>query len=169
MYIELETLQLTRYSEKEYGALKEELENGISASSYIHQIGERLEQSKDNDRTIYQSAFVVLDEGVPIGYLFISSMVNDEVFLEYAVLSNFRRMGYASSIVSEVSNYLFQNYNIRSIRLDIDPSNKNSILVADSCGFMLDDEEYESRNYIGKMQFIKESDCYVSKRRNNRI
>lgn len=165
MNIELETLRLVRYSDYKYRELKEELENGRSSSDYIHQIGERLELSKDNDKSIYQSAFVVLDEDVPIGYLFISSMVCDEVFLEYSVLKDFRRMGYASSIVSEISDYLFQNHNIRSIRLDIDPSNKNSVLVANSCGFMLDEEEFESRNYVGKMQFIKESDCYVSKRR----
>ena len=29
----------------------------------------------------------------------------------------------------------------------------------------LDEEDYESRNFIGRMQFIKESDCYISKRK----
>ena len=124
-----------------------------------------MELSRDNDKSIFQSAFVILDEDTPVGYLFISSMVNDEVFLEYAILKEFRGMGYASDVVNEVSYYLFQNYNIRSIKLDIDPSNKNSILVANSCGFMLDEEDFESRNFIGKMHFIKESDCYVSRRR----
>lgn len=91
--------------------------------------------------------------------------MRDEVFLEYAVLKEFRGMGYASSIVSETADYLFENHNIRSIRLEIDPSNRNSILVTKSCGFILDEEEFESRNFIGKMQFIKESNCYVSKRK----
>lgn len=101
-----------------------------------------------------------------MGYLFISSSVNDEVFLEYAVLKDFRRNGYATRIVSEVSDYLFEKHNISSIRLDIDPSNEGSIMVANACGYMLDEEEYESRNYIGKMQFVRDSTCYVSKRRN---
>ena len=92
-------------------------------------------------------------------------MINDEVFLEYAVLKEYRGMGYASDLVREVSSYLFENYNIKSIRLDIDPSNKNSILVANSCGFNLDEEDYESKNYVGKMQFVKDSDCYISKRK----
>lgn len=165
MKIELETLSLIRYNEEVHKSLKEELENGSSSSEYIHQIGERLSSSKDNDKSIYQSAFVVEDKAVPVGYLFISNMIRDEVFLEYAVLKNFRRMGYGSRIINETSDYLFQNHNIRSIRLDIDPSNKNSVLVADSCGFTLDEEEYESRNFIGRMQFTKESDCYISKRR----
>ena len=165
MIIELETLKLIRYSEDEHIFLKEEFENGESSSRYIHQIGDRLELSKDNDKTVFQSAFVILDGDTPVGYLFISSMINDEVFLEYAILKEFRRMGYASDVVREVSDYLFQNCNIRSIKLDIDPSNKNSILVANSCGFTPDEEEFESRNFIGKMKFIKESDCYISKRR----
>lgn len=165
MNIELETLRITRYDEEKHSSLKKELESGISSSKYIHQIGERLELSKNNHSTLYQSAFVVEGENMPVGYLFISSMVRDEVFIEYAVLKDFRKMGYGSSIVSEVVDYLFKNHNIRSIRLDIDPSNKNSILLAESCGFSLDEEDYESRNFTGKMQFIKESDCYISKRR----
>lgn len=165
MNIELETLILTRYNKEKHSFLKRELEHGNSSSEYIHQISERLELSKDNDKTIYQSAFVVEDENIPVGYLFISSMFRDEVFLEYSVLKDFRKMGYGSSIVNEISDYLFKNHNIKSIRLDIDPSNKKNILLAESCGFTLDEEEYESRNYTGKMQFIKESELYVSKRR----
>ena len=59
---------------------------------------------------MFPSAFVILDEDEPIGYLYISSMVRDEVFLEYSILKKFRRMGYASSIVNEISDYLFQNH-----------------------------------------------------------
>ena len=165
MHIELETLQLVRYSEEKYKNLKDELEKGISYSKYIHQIGERLEHSRNDNKNIFNTSFVVLDKEIPVGYLFISSMIRDEVFLEYAVLKEFRGMGYGSSIVSDVTDYLFHNFNIRSIRLDIDPSNKNSLLVANSCGFILDEEDYENRNFIGKMQFIKENYNYISKRK----
>lgn len=165
MNIELETLQLVRYSEQNHKNLKDDFENGKSFSKYIHQIGERLEYSSNDNKNIFNTAFVVLDEEVAIGYLFISSMINDEVFLEYAVLKEFRGMGYGSSIVNDVSDYLFQNFNIRSVRLDIDPSNKNSLLVANSCGFILDEENFENRNFIGKMQFVKENYNYISKRR----
>lgn len=164
MEIKLETLSLKRYNELKHRLLKEEFKSGESSSQYIHQVDERLEFSKDNTKTLYQSAFVVEDSEIPIGYVFISNMKFDEVFLEYAVLKDYRKMGYGSKIVNEVSDYLFQNHNIKSIRLDIDPSNQNSILVAGSCGFMLDEDEYESRNFIGKMQFIKESELYISKR-----
>lgn len=165
MNIELESLLLTRYSEDKHKGLKEELETGKSHSEFIHQVGERLENSKDNNRSIYQSAFVVEDLGMPIGYLYISSMVKDEVFLEYAVLKEHRDKGYGSDIIRETTDYLFQNHNIKAIRLDIDPSNKNSINAATACGYTVDEEEFASRNYIGRMQFVKDNEYYVSKRR----
>lgn len=163
MDIELETLCLLRYNKDKYKEVLDELDKGESSSKYIHQIKERLELSNYN--SIYQNAYIVLDKEIPVGYLYISSMINDEVYLEYSILKEYRGMGYATDLLYEVSNYLFKNYNIRNIKLDIDPSNKGSILVATSNGYILDEDDYERRNYIGKMKFVKESDCYVSKRR----
>ena len=145
--------------------MKENFESGESHSDFIYQIGSRLENSKNNNRSIYQSAFVVEDLGVPVGYLFISNRIRDEVFLEYAVLKEYRGMGYGSDIVRQTTDYLFQNHNIKDIRLDIDPSNKNSINTAEACGYTLDEDEFASRNYTGRMQFVQDSTYYVSKRR----
>lgn len=163
MNIELETLVLIRYNDDKHSELKSEF-LGNSNSKYVQKIDERLELSRNNDKSIYQSAFVVEDNGTSIGYLYISNISNDEVFLECSVLKEFRKQGYGSRILREVSDYLFETHNIRNIRLDIDPSNIGSITTAKSCGFDLDEEEYENRNFIGKMQFVKESDCYISKR-----
>lgn len=164
MNIKLDTLNLTRYDEK-YEKLKIDLENGESSSRFIHQIAQRLDTSIYSKENIFQSAFVVLDGEIPIGYLYISSNKNDEVFLECSLLKSFRGKGYGKRILNEISDYLFVNHNIRSIRADVDPSNKNSMMVLESCGYIFDEEEYEDRNFIGKMQFYKESECYVSKRR----
>ena len=163
MNIKLETLDLIRYDNEKHFNLKSEF-LGNSNSKYVQKIGERLELSQNNDKTIYQSAFVVEDFGLSIGYLYISNMSNDEVFLECSILKEFRQKGYGSRILKEVSDYLFEKHNIKNIRLDIEPSNIRSIATAKSCGFDLDDEEYENRNYTGKMQFVKESECYKSKR-----
>lgn len=165
MNIELESILLTRYSEDKHKTLKDELETGTSRSCFIHQIGERLEDSKDNNKSIYQSAFVVEDLGTPIGYLYISSRIRDEVFLEYAVLKEYRGKHYGSTIIRETSKYLFENHNIRAIRLDIDPSNKNSINAAEASGYTVDEEEFASRNYTGRMQFVKDNEYYMSKHR----
>lgn len=165
MNIKLETLNLTQYDYNKHASLKEKLTKGDSKSQYIYQISDRLEASTTASDSIYQRAFVIEDEGLAVGYLYISNMTRDEVFLEYSILNEYRRMGYGSSVVYETTDYLFENHNIRSVRLDIDPSNKNSVLLATSCGFTLDEEEYEKNNFIGKMQFVKESNCYVPKRR----
>lgn len=166
MNIELETLQLTRYSQEKHQSLKDELETGTSHSDFIHQVGERLEESKDNNKTIYQSAFVVESLGTPTGYVYISRASHDEVFLEYAVLKEYRGKGYGSAVIRELTDYLFQNHNIKAVRLDIDPSNKNSINAAESCGYTVDEEEFASRNYTGRMQFVKDNEYYISRRRN---
>lgn len=165
MVIKLQKFDLIRYDEQKHKKLNEEFKSGDSLSEYIHQISERLESSKYNDKTIYQSAFVVECNEIPIGYLYISNKINDEVFLEYSILKEYRKKGYGSELLNEITNYLFECCNIKNIRLDIDPSNKNSILLASNCGYYFDEEEYETRNFIGKMQFIKESDLYISKRR----
>ena len=68
-------------------------------------------------------------------------------------------------MVTEVTEYLFEKHNICTIRLDIDPINEGSIMVANACGYMLDEEEYVSRDYVGNMQFVRDSTCYVSKRK----
>ena len=163
MNIELESLKLVRFSD-EYIDLKEEFEKGKSYSDYIHDIGNRLEKSRRNSNSLFDSAFVVLDGCEDVGYLYISNTKDDEVFLEYSILEEFRGMGYASDLISEVSDYLFEEHNIRSIRLDIDPSNKNSMNVACACGYVEDEEEYATRNYNGRIQFVKDSYCYSSRR-----
>lgn len=97
--------------------------------------------------------------------MFISNKSRDEVFLEYAVLKKYRGNGYGSDILRETTAYLFQSHNIKAIRLDINPSNKKSINTAEACGYTLDEEEFASRNYTGRMQFIQDSAYYVSKRK----
>ena len=166
MNIKLETLNLTRYDEEKHKFLKDELENGESSSRFIHQIAQRLDNSSYAGENIFQSAFVVLDKDMPIGYVYISSNKKDEVFLECSLLKNFRGVGYGKILLNEVSNYLFENYNIRCIKGDVDPSNKKSQMMLESCGYLFDEEDYEERNFIGNMVFFKESDCYVPKRRN---
>ena len=79
--------------------------------------------------------------------------------------SFFKSLVYTRYLSRIRSEYLFEKHNVSSIRLDTDPSNEGSMMVANACGYMLDEEEYESRNYIGKMQFVRDSTCYVSKRR----
>lgn len=165
MTINLETLILTRYDEAKHKELFESFKNGDSFSKFIHEVCKRLEASKNNFNNIFQSSFVVECNNIPIGYLYVSSNEKDEVFLEYSILKQYRNQGFGKMLLNQASDFLFQNYNIRCIRADVDPSNKNSMLLLESCGYIFDEEEYEKRNFIGNMQFFKESDCYYLKRR----
>lgn len=160
--VKLDTLSLCRY-EPRYTDFKNSFKND-SKSRFINSVTERLESSMYGEGFTFQSAYVVLDENIPIGYVYLSSVHDDEVFLEVSVLKEYRGKKLGKRITNEICDYLFTNHNIKSVKLDIDPSNKASLMTAESCGFEFDEEDFESRNFIGKMVFYKESDCYVSKR-----
>ena len=161
--INLETLTLDRYSDK-YASLKDSF-NNESKSRFINNIVSRLERTTNKEVFSFSSAYGVLDGDEPVGYIYLSGNLNDEVFLEISVLSEKRNMGYGTRIINEVCDYLFNYHNIRCVKLDIDPSNKNSIAMAEKCYFEFDEEDYELRNYMGHMIFYKESNCYVDKKR----
>ena len=56
-------------------------------------------------------------------------------------------------------------YNIKSLVLDIDPSNTPSIRTALSCGYEIDEEEYLKRNMSGKILYRLDNYNYVNKKR----
>ena len=56
-------------------------------------------------------------------------------------------------------------HNIRSIVLDIDPSNLSSIGTALSVGYQIDEEEYINRNMEGKILYRLDNYNYINKRR----
>ena len=160
--IKLKTLVLDRYKEG-YSSIINEFNND-SKSKYIHDVSRRLISSVKLDESLLREAYVVLDNNTPVGYLYISSNSNDEVYVEISILKDKRKNGYGKRILNEVSNYLFEN-NIRIIKVSIEPSNIGSINMVESCDFLFDEEDYENNNYVGKMTFYKENDCYINKRR----
>lgn len=81
------------------------------------------------------------------------------------MLKEYRGKKYEKLILSEVSNYLFENYNIKTISLDIEPSNIASIRTALSCGYIPDEDEYLSRNMNGKILYHLDNYNYINKRR----
>ena len=97
--------------------------------------------------------------------MFISKRVNDEIFVEYSIVNEFRGKGYGKLVLSEVSEYLFNNYNIKSISLDIEPSNIASIMTAVSVGYIENEEEYMKRNMCGKVLYRMDNYNYVNKRK----
>ena len=161
MNIQLETLQLVNYNDK-YHSLLEEF--SLLPIKYISKIKDRLLSSMNN-KNIFNNAFIVMDKNTPIGYLFIFDKKNDDIYIEYAICKNMRNNGYATRLVNEITNYLCINYNIKSIKLNIDQSNIASIKVAEKCGYELDYDDFENGNYLGKMDFVKDNYNYIDKRR----
>lgn len=160
--INLRTLKLDRYNIN-YESLKKEFDND-SKSKFIHDVSRRLISSSALDENLLREAYVVLDDGIPIGYVYISGNSNDEVYVEISILKSQRKKGYGKRILTEVSDYLFEK-NIRIVKVNIEPSNIGSINMVDSCDFLLDEEDYENNHYTGKMTFYKENEYYVDKRR----
>lgn len=161
----MESIDLVTYDDELYKSFKDKLVLENTNLKFISQVGERLENSKFQNDGLFQTAYVVLMGEEAVGYVYFSAVRNDEVFLELEVDSEHRGKGYGKLILNEVSDYLFNNCNIKSIMLDIDPSNEKSIRTAESCGFYPDEDDFESRRFTGKIVFIKDSNCYVSKRR----
>ena len=159
----LDQIVLDGYDDK-YKDYINDFKEGKSFSKYIHNIKERIELTKYKEEFSLECGYIVLNKNlIPIGYVFLSNIKRDEIYVEYSVLNNERRKGYGKLILSEVSDFLAQNYNIKQINLDIDPSNEASIKTAESCGFTFDEESFENNNYMGKMLFYKENIFYIKK------
>lgn len=166
MELVLDNIKLCFYDDKISGHKELLLEfDGDSKSDYIHDIRTRLVNNQKKKDLPFDVGYVVCLNDIFIGYVFISKRVNDEIFVEYSIVNEFRGKGYGKLVLSEVSEYLFNNYNIKSISLDIEPSNIASIMTAVSVGYIEDEEEYMKRNMCGKVLYRMDNYNYVNKRK----
>lgn len=165
MNIQLENIMLSIYDES--NIKQDEVLNkfeGESKSNYIHDIKERIKNSVNKKSFPFDIGYFISVNNEIVGYIFISKNISDEVFLEYSVLKEKRGKGYAKIILSEVSNYLMNEYNIKCLVLDIDPSNIASIKTALNAGYELDEEEYMKRGMTGKILYRLDNYNYINKR-----
>lgn len=165
MHIDLKTITLTRYDQTRHKELMEELDHKDSKSRFIHNIKDRLVASSYQQDFSFASAYVIEENNIPVGYTYLSPRNKDSVFIEISLLKQARGRGLGSRTLTEVSDYLFTKYNIKEVRADVDPSNEKSMNMLIGCGFSPDEEEYAQRGYTGKIEFVKDSYCYQSKRR----
>lgn len=166
MEINLNNIKLSSYDDNnsKHKNLLIEFE-GESKSKYIQDIGIRLISSNDKKSDIFDKGFIVSMNDKLFGYVFISKKIKDDIFLEYSIIKDCRGKGLGKVLLEEVSDYLMSNYNIKSITLDIDPSNVASVMTALSCGYMEDDEEYLKRNMSGKILYRIDNFNYINKRK----
>ena len=161
--IRLEKLILDTYND-EYKYIEDEFEKGSSKSKFISDISKRLRLSCNID-SFFGKAYIVLHNIEPIGYLYISGIVNDDVYIEYSILNSKRNLGYGTLLVKEITDYIFLNYNIRQIKLDISLNNQPSINIARKNGFDLNEVDFENRGYSNKLIFEKDNLFYENRRK----
>lgn len=166
MNIKLDNIELCvyDYNNQKHNEILNKFD-GESKSNYIHEIKERIKNTINKKNIPFDSGFFVILNNEIVGYMFISKKINDEVFLESSLLKEHRGKRYAKIILNDVSNYLMNEHNIKSIVLDIDPSNISSIRTAISAGYEIDEEEYINRNMTGKILYRLDNYNYINRRK----
>lgn len=100
-------------------------------------------------------SFFVKDNEDLVGYVNIGDFNTNEksVYLRSAVEKNKRGKNYGKTILADITDYIFDNFNeVESIRLKIDRENKASLMTANACGYLwlTDDFYYKSNPNIKK-------------------
>ena len=135
-----------------------------SSSEFVHQIDERLILNKDNKFGFEKGYLVSLNKEI-VGYLYISSFFNQKVYLEYSIIKEYRKKGLGKLLLSEITDYLCDNYNIKEIILNIDISNLASMNLASSVGYYFDPEKLNKNNSDNKQDFSYYNIKYINKKK----
>lgn len=166
MNIKLENIELCVYdiNNSKHDDLLNRLE-GDSKSPYIHDTKDRIKNFNIKKNFPFDVGFFVRINNELVGYIYISKNISDEVFLESSLFNEYKGKKYGKLILDEVSNYLINEYNLKSLVLDIDPSNNSAIRTAISVGYEIDEEEYIKRGMTGKILYRLDNYNYINKRR----
>lgn len=132
---------------------------GNSKSKFIFNVIERLNVSSEN--SVFNNAYVTLSNDKYIGYIYLSPVKNDNIFIEQMIFKNFRNKGYGYKIMTHLIDYLFANYNLACINLSIDKDNIPSIIHAEKLNFYLDEDSV----YEDKLLFTLDNPNYIDKKR----
>ena len=101
-------------------------------------------------KSFFDTGFLVKHDKDLIGYIHIGNFneLDHCVYLRSAVDKDKRGLSYGKTILSEITEYIFQNYpQVESIRLKIAIDNKPSLMTANSCGYLwLEDDFYIKYN-----------------------
>jgi len=166
MNIKLENIELCVYDDDNqvHEQLIKELQDN-SKSIYINDTERRIKDFKYKKNFPFDVGFFVQINNELVGYMYISKNNLDEVFLESSLFNKYKGRKYGKLILEEVSNYLINEYNLKSLVLDIDPSNMPAIKTALSVGYEIDEEEYMKRGMTGKILYRLDNYNYINKRR----
>lgn len=152
--IQLESLTLKQFDikNKEHLIMLKKLINDQSITSRFNGFLPRLNEKSTN---ALNKGYLIADQDKLIGFIDIGAYEKSDkcVYLRAAIDKNERGKRYGKRSLTEVSNYLFQNYKeIESIRLKIAKDNIASRNTAASSGYKLltDDFYYLDNPYLEK-------------------
>ena len=159
--MKIKEFELIFYNE-EYKEIKDEFVSGKSSSRFINNIDSRLNIRDDGN--FFNHGYLVKLNNDIVGYLYVSGITNNNIYLEYSVRSDYRNQKIARRLLDSVTNYICENYNINEIKLNIYKDNRASQKVAEECGYYLEDEE--EYLYKGDSDFVLNNPYYINKKRN---
>jgi len=152
---ELDQIKLDYYDSKniKHELIKKEFldQKSPSFSKYIKQIDERLVENDKNTFSLDYGYLVYLKDEI-VGYLFISDIKKYKIYVEYSILAKYRKKGIGKLLLTEITDFLINNYQIKEIALDIDVSNIPSINLAESCGYYME-EEFDKNTATNSKEF----------------
>lgn len=109
--------------------------------SYIKNSGTDLQIAK-------QFRFVVDHKSNPVGFIDLFNYKGEEVSIGIIIDEGYQNRGFAKESVSLLSNYCFDNLNIKKLNCSVDVLNKKSNALFLSLGFQLVRNEENHNFYI---------------------
>jgi RimJ/RimL family protein N-acetyltransferase len=156
-------LALITFDKNKHIEIHNELISGESKSDYIKDVSKRLLLGNGISKFSFNHSYLVEISNQIVGYVFLSGMIKNQIYLEYSVLKEYRKKGLGKYILETVTNYVFENFNnIKQINLDIDPSNEASMKTALSSGYDIDDD-YDKNTINSSKTFICDNRYYIDK------
>lgn len=144
MFLKLNKLALNNFdpSDKRNIKLYKDLENDQLINIFVsNKIGEQLKESSNCKRLSIGNTYVVSDDRKLVGFIRLNDYNDNEMELHYGVNPNYRKLGYGSKILLEVSDYLFKHTDVTNVKLVIRKVNNASIKCATNAGFNIDPNE----------------------------
>lgn len=160
MNINLHTLVLETFDSNNISHLKL-MKDLLKEKKIIHTL------DRKNNSDPFNIPYIILLNNKMIGYMYLLQNKNDEVLLEYAILQNQNKKKYHEILLREVTDYLSNFEDIKRFNINVDLSNLKKLRTTLECGYDSDYEDYENKNYPGKMILRRKNPNYIQEGEEN--
>lgn len=161
MNIKLKNLYITEYAsddKRKYRFTKEISEDPLVSIYVSPRISKLIESSEGLDELKVGPTYIIGDKRKLVGFIRIASIEKETKTLDlhYGVHPDYRKMGYGTKILTEVSDYLLKNnyHDVKHIKLLISNINEGSSFCARDANFKLSNIIKE-KNYGNILVYTK--------------